>query len=102
MLPTPYHFPSSVFSENIRKTTLSLHSISWRPVSYTHLDVYKRQMWDGEFTLMSDQGRPFAVPGIGIANYLGMRINFITPLNIYVPKRTGKVDLDPENAFIRN
>jgi len=59
-------------------------------------------MWDGEFMLMSDQGRPFAIPGIGVANYLGMRVNFVTPLNIYVPKRTGTVDLDPENAFIRN
>ena len=50
----------------------------------------------------SEQGRPYAIPGIGIANYLGMRINFITPLNIYVPRRTGTADLNPEDAFIRN
>ena len=70
--------------------------------NYSRVTGVDSSMWDGEFILMSDQGRPFAIPGIGIANYLGMRINFITPLNIYVPKRTGKVDLDPENAFIRN
>lgn len=59
-------------------------------------------MWDGEFILRSEQGRPFAIPGIGIANFLGMRINFITPLNIYVPKRSGSADLNAEDAFVRN
>ncbi len=59
-------------------------------------------MWDGEFILRSSQGRPYAVPGIGVANFLGIRVNFIEPLNIYVPKRTGTADLDPEDAFNRN
>lgn len=59
-------------------------------------------MWDGEFILRSSTGRNLAVPGIGIANYLGLRVNFVEPLNIYVPKRTGSADLDPENAFLRN
>jgi len=70
--------------------------------NYAEVTGIDSSMWDGEFILRSDQGRQFAVPGIGVANYLGMRVNFITPLNIYVPKRTGSVDLDPENAFIRN
>lgn len=58
-------------------------------------------LWDGEFLLKSDKERPFAVPGIGIARYLGLNINFITPLNIYVPRRTGSANLNPENAFVR-
>jgi len=70
--------------------------------NYAEVTGIDSSMWDGEFILLSDQGRQFAVPGIGVANYLGMRVNFVTPLNIYVPKRTGSVDLDPENAFIRN
>ncbi|MBN2665204.1 MAG: FtsX-like permease family protein [Bacteroidales bacterium] len=70
--------------------------------NYAEVTGIDSSMWDGEFILRSDQGRPFAVPGIGVANYLGMRVNFVTPLNIYVPKRSGSVDLDPENAFIRN
>ncbi|MFZ2339109.1 MAG: FtsX-like permease family protein [Bacteroidales bacterium] len=70
--------------------------------NYAEVTGIDSSMWDGEFILRSDQGRSFAVPGIGVANYLGMRVNFVTPLNIYVPKRTGSVDLDPENAFIRN
>jgi len=70
--------------------------------NYARVTGVDSSMWDGEFILLSDQGRPYAIPGIGVANYLGMRVNFVTPLNIYVPKRTGTVDLDPENAFIRN
>ncbi len=70
--------------------------------NYAEVTGIDSSMWDGEFILRSDQGRPYAIPGIGVANYLGMRVNFVTPLNIYVPKRTGSVDLDPGNAFIRN
>ena len=69
---------------------------------YSDVTGIDSSMWDGEFVLRSEQGRPYAVPGIGIANFLGIRVNFITPLNIYVPKRTGSADLNPENAFIRN
>jgi lipoprotein-releasing system permease protein len=54
--------------------------------NYTMVTGIDSSMWDGEFILRSEQGRPFAIPGIGIANFLGMRVNFITPLNIYVPK----------------
>ena len=70
--------------------------------NYTQVTGIDSSMWDGGFILRSEQGRPYAIPGIGIANYLGMRVNFITPLNIYVPKRTGGTDLKPEDAFIRN
>jgi lipoprotein-releasing system permease protein len=57
-------------------------------------------MWEGEFTLTSDKGRPYAIPGVGVAQYLGIRVNFLTPLNIYVPKKNGSA-LDEENAFNR-
>jgi lipoprotein-releasing system permease protein len=70
--------------------------------NYAQVTGIDSSMWDGEFTLRSAQGRPYAIPGIGIANFLGIRVNFITPLNIYVPRRTGSADLNPENAFIRN
>lgn len=70
--------------------------------NYARVTGIDSSMWDGEFILRSAQGRPYAIPGIGIANYLGMRVNFITPLNIYVPKRTGSADLNPEDAFERN
>jgi lipoprotein-releasing system permease protein len=69
---------------------------------YAKVTGIDSSMWDGEFVLRSEQGRPYAIPGIGIAHNLGIRVNFIEPLNIYVPKRTGTSDLNPENAFIRN
>jgi len=70
--------------------------------NYSQVTGIDSSMWDGEFILSSSQGRPYAVPGIGVANFLGIRVNFIEPLNIYVPKRTGTADLDPEDAFNRN
>lgn len=56
-------------------------------------------MWEGEFSLKGKNGRPYAVPGIGIAQYLGLRVNFITPLIIYVPRKSAGNSLDPDDAF---
>jgi len=70
--------------------------------NYTQVTGIDSSMWDGEFILRSEQGRPYAIPGIGIANFLGMRVNFITPLVIYVPRRTGAAELTAEDAFVRN
>jgi lipoprotein-releasing system permease protein len=70
--------------------------------NYTQVTGIDSSMWDGEFILRSEQGRPYAIPGIGIANFLGLRVNFITPLVIYVPRRTGTAELTAEDAFVRN
>ena len=70
--------------------------------NYAQVTGIDSSMWDGEFILRSEQGRPYAIPGIGIANFLGMRVNFITPLVIYVPRRTGTTELTAEDAFVRN
>lgn len=69
--------------------------------NYVRVSGVDSTMWDGEFILISDQGRQYAIPGIGIANYLGLRINFVSPLEIYVPRRTGSSNINLENAFIR-
>jgi lipoprotein-releasing system permease protein len=58
-------------------------------------------MWEGTFSLRSENGRPWAIPGIGVAEYLGIRVNFITPLFIYVPRRSSGMSPDPEEAFNR-
>jgi len=55
-------------------------------------------MWEGDFVLTSDRGRPYAIPGVGVAQYLGIRVNFITPLNIYVPRKDGS-SMNAEDAF---
>jgi lipoprotein-releasing system permease protein len=68
--------------------------------NYTMVSDIDSSMWEGEFTLKSNKGRPYAIPGIGVAQYLGIRVNFINPLNIYVPRKTGSAT-DAENAFVK-
>lgn len=58
-------------------------------------------MWEGEFALESENGRQFAIPGLGVSQYLGIRINFLTPVFIYVPRKTASTNLNAENAFNR-
>ena len=69
--------------------------------NYAMVSNIDSSMWEGDFILRTDKGRPYAIPGIGVAQYLGIRINFITPLNIYVPRKTGSTNLNPEDAFSR-
>jgi lipoprotein-releasing system permease protein len=69
--------------------------------NYSGITRVDSSMYDGTFTLSDEKGRQFAVIGLGVSNYLGIRVNFITPLNIYMPIRTGNVSLNLENAFNR-
>jgi lipoprotein-releasing system permease protein len=69
--------------------------------NFTKVTSIDSSMWEGEFRLKTESNRPEAVIGVGVANYLGVNVNFITPLQIYVPKRTGSINLNPENAFIK-
>jgi lipoprotein-releasing system permease protein len=69
--------------------------------NYAMVTNIDSSMWEGDFILRSDKGRPYAIPGIGVAQYLGIRVNFITPLNIFVPRRTGSTSINAENAFIK-
>ncbi len=55
---------------------------------------------DGEFILKENKNN-YAVIGQGVALNLAVGLNFITPINIYVPKRTQKVSLNPEKTFNR-
>jgi len=70
--------------------------------NYVTVTGIDSSMWDGEFRLRSENGRPWAVPGIGIAQYLGISINFITPLFIYVPRASAGSTIDPDEAFNRD
>jgi lipoprotein-releasing system permease protein len=69
--------------------------------NYAMVTNIDSSMWEGEFILKNNTGRPFAIPGIGVAQYLGIRINFITPLNIIYPKRTGSSGLNAESSLNR-
>jgi lipoprotein-releasing system permease protein len=68
---------------------------------YAEVSDIDSSMWEGEFILKAENGRPYAVPGLGVSQYLGIRINFITPLNIYVPRKDGNSGMNAENAFNR-
>jgi len=68
--------------------------------NYSRVTNIDSSMYDGEFTLITPNNTPRAVLGVGVANFLSVNVNFITPLNIYVPRRTGGNNVNPENAFI--
>ncbi len=68
--------------------------------NYTSITGLDSVMWDGEFLLKAENGRPHAVVGLGVANNLGIGLSFINPLIIYMPEREGRVS-NPANAFVR-
>jgi lipoprotein-releasing system permease protein len=58
-------------------------------------------MVDGEFRLRSKGGRPEAVVGAGVANFIGLNINFVAPLQLWVPRRIGSINLNSEDALVK-
>jgi len=69
--------------------------------NYHKVTNIHNSMWEGEFALETENRNRYAVPGLGVSLQLGMRINFITPLFIYVPRKTGSINLNADNAFKR-
>jgi lipoprotein-releasing system permease protein len=67
--------------------------------NYAMVSNIDSSMWEGEFLLRNDKGRPYAVPGLGVATHLGIRVNFITPLEIIYPKKTGNSNINAENSL---
>ena len=67
--------------------------------NYAMVTNIDSSMWEGDFILRNDKGRSYAIPGIGVAQYLGIRVNFITPLNIIVIRNTGSTNINSENAL---
>ncbi len=68
------------------------------PDNYINLTGVDTLVVNGSFTL-NDGHRPMAVVGAGLAYYLSVNINFVNPLFIYVPKRNGRISMNPERAF---
>lgn len=56
-----------------------------------------------EGSLMLDyNGQPLAIPGQGIAYYLGINLNnFDALIEVYAPSRSAQSNINPENAFQR-
>jgi lipoprotein-releasing system permease protein len=66
---------------------------------YADVSGIDSAMYEGEFILNDERGRSFAIPGMGVAQSLGMRINFVTQLNIIIPRRTAGLNFNPETAL---
>jgi len=58
-------------------------------------------MFEGQFMLKSEKGRQFAVPGVGVAQSLGIRVNFIAQLMIILPRKDASLNMNPEDALKR-
>jgi lipoprotein-releasing system permease protein len=69
--------------------------------NYREVTDLDTAMWDGDFILTAENGRPYAIAGLGVANYLGMRLNFVSPLAIYIPDRKAHLTMNPEKEFTR-
>ncbi len=69
--------------------------------NYARVTDLDTAMWDGEFILRAENGRPYAVAGLGVANYLGIRLNFVSPLAIYMPDRKARIKATPDSEFTR-
>ena len=68
--------------------------------NYARVSSIDSSMWEGEFALRNEKGRPYAIPGIGVAQNLGIRVNFITPLEIIFPRKTGSTtNFNAENSL---
>jgi lipoprotein-releasing system permease protein len=68
--------------------------------NFVHVTNLDSSMYEGEFRLTAATRQPRAVIGLGVAKYLGLNVNFINPLFIYVPRRTASSSANTEDALI--
>jgi lipoprotein-releasing system permease protein len=59
--------------------------------NYKNVSNIDSAMYDGEFRLKTANETPRAVVGLGVAKYLGVNINFITPLSMCPGEQAGIV-----------
>jgi len=81
-----------------RQHIATLKGVGENYADYSGLD---RMMVEGDLKLRDEYGNNYAVMGRGLANMLAVGLNFITPLEIYIPRRTARITLDPQQAFNR-
>lgn len=79
-----------------RQCIASIKGVDDNYINVTNIDS---SMYEGEFRLKTPSNQPRAVVGLGVAKYLGVNVNFINPLFIWEPRRTGGNNINPENAF---
>ena len=67
--------------------------------NYTQVSGIDSSMWEGDFILHAENRRQYAIPGLGVASYLGIRTNFVQPLCIVFPRKSGGMSLSAENSL---
>lgn len=53
---------------------------------------------EGNYVL-NNGNRDYTVIGAGVSYYLSVGLSFLSPIEIYVPKRTARISLNPSRAF---
>jgi lipoprotein-releasing system permease protein/zinc transport system substrate-binding protein len=68
--------------------------------NFNQLTTIDRTIIDGTFRL-SDETNHYVTFGVGLATNLGVSASFIYPVEIYVPKRQGKINpANPASSFV--
>ena len=81
-----------------RENIATLKGVDENYACVTNIDS---TIWDGEYILYDKNGKPYAILGTGIAEYLGIRVSFITPLSIHVPGKGAVNSMNPEEGLKR-
>ncbi len=69
--------------------------------NFSHLTSIDSILLDGSF-ILKDEVADYATIGVGLSSKLGAKPRFVSPLEIYVPKRDEKVNLsNPASSFSR-
>jgi lipoprotein-releasing system permease protein len=68
------------------------------PAEYKDLSGVDTMVREGSYILRQGD-RDFTVIGAGISYFLSVGLNFVSPIVVYVPKRTGSVTMNPATAF---
>ncbi|MCD7971958.1 MAG: FtsX-like permease family protein [Candidatus Azobacteroides sp.] len=67
--------------------------------NFFHLTDMEEILYAGDF-ILSDSVANYATLGIGLASKLGIRVNYMDPVEVYMPNRTSKVNIsNPSTAF---
>jgi lipoprotein-releasing system permease protein len=72
--------------------------------NYSMTSGLDRMIIEGSLMLSDEYNNSYAVIGLGLANVLNVGLNFITPLDIYIPRRTATISsitMNPAQAFNR-
>jgi lipoprotein-releasing system permease protein len=96
------------FTEVLEENTLVMygerqHIATMKGVgkNYVESSGLDRMLVDGEFKLTDEYNNEFAVIGRGMANVLGVGLSFLTPLEVYIPRRSARPGMLPDQAFNR-